>query len=225
MNKLQQEIIEIIEPYMDKTLSEGCLIELLDWDKYRKHFRIIEDLCKDWDSPSMNFRTINVSNIRKAMDKWIEHLHEDWDDYKIIWHYDITAVLKYINENKNFDWRVDINWWINLYTIGDDYSDVQNFTELPYKPLHLYTEQENKDLLELLKKLWKITDQDKVNHYVNNLSQYIMLWEMSFWKLYSDVKKVQKNPKFHEFCIEKYNEWKIQVKILYDYFKNPCGKK
>ena len=26
MNKTQQEIMEIIEPYMDKTLSEGCII-------------------------------------------------------------------------------------------------------------------------------------------------------------------------------------------------------
>ena len=65
----------------------------------------------------------------------------------------------------------------------------------------------------------KITDQDKVNHFVNNLAQYIMLWEMTFWKLYSDVKKVQNDPKFKEFCIEKYNEWHISVKTLELFFK------
>tara|TARA_R110000850_G_scaffold138337_1_gene259487 strand:- start:123 stop:335 length:213 start_codon:yes stop_codon:yes gene_type:complete len=27
MDKLQQEIMEIIEPYTDKTLSEGCLMQ------------------------------------------------------------------------------------------------------------------------------------------------------------------------------------------------------
>jgi hypothetical protein len=29
MNKLQQEIIKIIEPYMNKTLGKGCLIKHL----------------------------------------------------------------------------------------------------------------------------------------------------------------------------------------------------
>ena len=30
MNKVQQEIMEIIEPYMDKTLDKGCLVEHLE---------------------------------------------------------------------------------------------------------------------------------------------------------------------------------------------------
>lgn len=65
----------------------------------------------------------------------------------------------------------------------------------------------------------KTTNQDKVNHYVNNLAQYISFWEIDFLDLHNKVQEVKNDPKFHEFCIKKFDEWKIQVKILYDYFK------
>lgn len=36
-----------------------------------------------------------------------------------------------------------------------------------------------------------ITRDDKVNHYVNNLAQYVMSWAVDFIKLYHDVNKVK----------------------------------
>ncbi len=65
----------------------------------------------------------------------------------------------------------------------------------------------------------KTTNQDKVNHYVNNLAQYVMSWATEFIELYSDVNKVKNTEKFQDFCIQMHNEGKIQVKILYDYFR------
>jgi hypothetical protein len=69
-------------------------------------------------------------------------------DFKILWHYDITAVLNYIfSKNRRIlieEWEFFIEWpWWNLCLAFP--AD---------KPLHLYTEQEEKDLLKLLKELW-----------------------------------------------------------------------
>ncbi len=114
MTETRKQIIDLIKDYMDKTLSEGCLI----WY---------------WENDIAEYWKLKISTYTK-----------------ILWHYDITAVLKYVKEN---NWCVDIHWWINLYTIGEDYSDIRNFTELPYKPLHLYSEQQEKALIELLNKL------------------------------------------------------------------------
>ena len=136
MNKLQNQIMEIIEPYTDKTLSEGCWFEWDEWSivKIKNEDELWEDLRCDW------------------MEVWYDFYYDDVTVCKILGHYDITAVLKYVDKKW---WEIDYNSWINLYMIWEDYADVINFTELPeWKPLHLYSEQENKDLLKLFEKLW-----------------------------------------------------------------------
>ena len=73
----------------------------------------------------------------------------------ILGHYDITFVFDYINS---------INlWWVwpyyfdsisfskKYYILTPTWDN--NYANIPRKPLHLYTEQEEKDLLELLLKL------------------------------------------------------------------------
>jgi len=87
---------------------------------------------------------------------WMETMYEnDWSfalrKDKIVWHYDITSVLKYIwNHNWNFQqtYKDDFIWmtWRNLEMSISDIA-------IPNKPLHLYTEQEDKKLLQLLIKL------------------------------------------------------------------------
>ncbi len=86
---------------------------------------------------------------------WIYYLRDVWywNNFNDIGSYDITAVLKYIDDN---------SWYIEWYYLaGGDINIYENMlypTErsIPNKPLHLYTEQEEKDLLELLTKLkWK----------------------------------------------------------------------
>ena len=134
MNNTRKEIIELIESYMEKELSEVCLILLKNIKD--KHEEIIKyyfesDLCQyreDW--------------------KWHILWRNKWY-YKILWHYDITAVERCIMEN-----------WCHFYSNGLDLTkevedcNAQSLWTLLLKPLHLYTEEEEKDLLVILNKLW-----------------------------------------------------------------------
>lgn len=131
MNDIRREIIDLIEPYMDKALSSGCIIS--DSLKY------------------IPYNDIEIFILIEEYDEKTEipvHIID-----KILWHYDITAVLKYINAivwesnirevriTQNYI-EVDIKWEVYIETL-----------EIPNKPLTLYTEQEEKALLELLTKL------------------------------------------------------------------------
>lgn len=140
MNKLQQEIIEIIEPYMDKTLSEGCLVRT-----NIKNYKITKVLfywkqCTDYTWRQFPYILWINWNRTKRISKW-----------EIIWHYDITAVLKYICDSTG-DFI-----WDSIYDCGLEYINIflsQSPDEkIPNKPLHLYSESENKELLNLLKQL------------------------------------------------------------------------
>ena len=119
MNKTQLEIIDIIEDYMDKTLSKRCLYKYI-------------------------------------VDKESEILEYDWKWYtedfvpaiKIIWHYDIIAVLNYIVKNSDYWSPIFMSDWIYYYEW------LWKVVSIPNKPLHLYTDQENDSLLKLLKELW-----------------------------------------------------------------------
>ena len=134
MNETRKQIIELIEPYMDKSLIEGCLIEFPDWIRQVSYVEEIwvKYFWKDWEI------------------YWVEHRH-----FGIIWHYDITAVLKYIC-SLWYDFEGDFRLVafeddIKINTI-DDYG-IPSGEYIPNKPLHLYTEAEEKELLELLLKL------------------------------------------------------------------------
>ncbi len=126
MNQTRKKIIELIEPYMNKELSEGCRV---------KYFLTIE-----------NSYWIDVE-FRK---------YQNWEDlgkyvrYEILWHYDITAVLKYVRNKTDYCiwFPVGSDEYINYFILNK-----VKFS-IPNKPLHLYTEQEDKDLLKLLLKLW-----------------------------------------------------------------------
>lgn len=143
MNKLQQEIIEIIEPYMDKTLSEGCYIKKYEWrlDFSRRKIWQVDN----WEFLLQYFTSSSTIRSIGYLEKILE----------VYGHYDITAVLKYI---KSFDWIMcycfdDWNKF-QIYKLADVNQDFWYYY-IPNKPLHLYTEQENLHLLELLKKLWQ----------------------------------------------------------------------
>lgn len=132
MEEIKRKLIELVEPYMDKSLSEGCWI----------------------DSHSIFYKLNKTSYWRVLFTNWMEF----WsDEVKILWHYDITAVLKYIEE-KLWIKSLTISTMETFY-IWNKLSDMKEWNkengEFPNKPLHLYTEQEEKDLLELLLKLKK----------------------------------------------------------------------
>lgn len=144
ITELDKQIIEIIEPYMDKTLSFGCV---LDYKKRGREYIYIDDR--------------EIINIKT----WYLLWYNKWDISEILWHYDITAVLKYIGSVVWKDWNGnDIDYYCHAYRteihlketrIWNDNNEIELLTWVfPNKPLHLYTEEEDKALLELLQKLW-----------------------------------------------------------------------
>jgi len=103
---------------------------------------IIEfDFCEDYPE-EQNQLTANRFNLI-------------WDNKKIIWHYDITAVDKYIRSSKDFAFVFEngIDYMCYSFSTGDNSWDDDGYY-LPNKPLPLYTEEEDKNLLTLLQKLW-----------------------------------------------------------------------
>ncbi len=133
MNETKLKLIKILEPYMSKDLSEGCVAQ----NKDTKRFVKIINYNTDW------FVVKWETWILHSLNKWYE------DEIKIIWHYDISAVLKYVNGVRGYK----IYLWGKSISIEDIKYEPYNIWSFPNKPLHLYSEQEEKDLLELLIKL------------------------------------------------------------------------
>ena len=127
MNETRNKIINLIQDYMDKTLSEGCIFNIDNWPMYQKIY--------DWE--------ISKEWWNIYYQKWFG-LYIVWE---IIWHYDITAVLKFINKLHKI--AINFNWeFIQLL----DYNNYVLWL-IPNKPLNLYSEQEEEDLLNLLTNL------------------------------------------------------------------------
>ena len=138
MNETRKKIIDIIESFMDKTLCEGCLIDANEWVlKIHCFSKKRGYVCHDEDYDV------------------VELVRLDW--YKVIWHYDITAVLKYIDNN----WYVNYNNLIDKIIVEKfpEWREVVPFYvgEISKKPLNLFSDLEEKDLLDLLLllKQWK----------------------------------------------------------------------
>lgn len=77
------------------------------------------------------------------------------DETKILWHYDLSAVLQYMYDYEkrwnilNIEpWQWSNEWWTLFWFYIDQIHE--NYL-LPNKPLHLYTDQEDTDLLIILK--------------------------------------------------------------------------
>lgn len=125
MTEIRKAIIELIEPFMEKELS----IWLLYKDKTSWEF---EEYTK--------WQLLNPFNIV--------------NNKKVLWIYDITAVLKYIYDKcEEWKWYESYQWDKFLIEIYSDDIEEDNTWAFPNKPLHLYSEQEEKDLLKLLLKL------------------------------------------------------------------------
>lgn len=143
ITETRKKIIEILEPYMNKTLSEGCLIKTkpvqIGWGIV--NFWKIIFLDKDWE--------IGIF-YEQANYLYKYNLEEEKKEYlwnwiiKIIWHYNITAVLKFI-KNK-WDYTVEFHEDFIWIVWQVDYA-------IPNNPLHLYTQEEDEHLLEILTKL------------------------------------------------------------------------
>ena len=135
----RKAIIDLIERYMDKTLSEWCLC-FVKWVEERW---IVKDYIVEYSSLSSGY-TSSKREYNSLYDKKL-----------IIWHYDITAVLKYIE--KKWYW-IEFDCLTNeadcYFMIKDDvWYDANLIWTFPNKPLHLYDTNEDEQLLDLLLKL------------------------------------------------------------------------
>jgi len=132
MNETRKEIIGLIEPYMNKELSEWVFmrIQTVEWEN-----ALVQKKCLQY------FFDVEKSSYCKF----------PWHSVsEILWHYDITAVLKCIRKVWKY-WAVAItSIWVIIWNKWEWFKKIW---DVPEKPLNLYSEQEDKNLLELLKKL------------------------------------------------------------------------
>lgn len=169
MNETRKQIIDIIEPCMDKSLNFWCMLEVCD-EIMEEYFHISwetefiyvnQSILSNWVNMvltrhwwSVNWSTTSAitafSRNEFKYDKE-DNLMYTWNKLKILWYYDITAVLKYIDSLSNMD-EVKLRWLnFHIWKINEIWINL-----IPNKPLHLYTEQEEKELLKILQVLnWK----------------------------------------------------------------------
>ncbi len=151
MTKTREKIIGLIEPYMDKTLSEGCLITIsvqqILWDYITITVPFLRKTSKE--SGRVDFSYLHPNGIIA------EHcLSFQWcvqSGIKIIWHYNITAVLKFIGQ-KWYDYKKNTECELIAIKkfIWNGKWESEYIWTIEDKPLHLYSEQEEKDLLDVL---------------------------------------------------------------------------
>lgn len=163
MTETRKKIIKLIEPYMDKTLSEWCVVILNSvWQKYTEKpvkWRYATFL-SEWRYLSKT-KVLTANNANRRF-------KSSWEISEILWHYDITAVLKYIvskwyatinfiiNETDLVNWEL-VRWIDFIYLYKNKLTNPSwelSWNKIPNKPLHLYTKQEDENLLELLQEIW-----------------------------------------------------------------------
>lgn len=160
ITQTDKDIIKIIEPYMNKSLSEGVLFEKnvnykKDWSIWKDIFSVLSIISEENEVAWVYFAVDWYKDEQPEVYYiWVEEFYDNW--FKILWHYDITAVLKYI-EKKTIPNHIMVNIYSQSIVIEKFKNCEEKYWEelikLPNKPLHLYTEQEEKDLLELLQEL------------------------------------------------------------------------
>ena len=63
------------------------------------------------------------------------------------------------------------------------------------------------------------TNQEKVNHFVNALQHHVCQKTWEFRRLNTRVQKVKDTQEFKDFCVNKHDQWELQVWVLYLFFK------
>ena len=147
MKKSQLEIITFLyheeqrlwKVFMDKSLSEGCYVTWYNW--CGSDFTIIVN-----EENIYNKNTITVYDENDT--NWFIECKE-WSELDIIGHYWLDSILKYIDEC-NF-WSIRITEYEIVTSLWDKNACIPN------KSPNLYTDEENKSLLKLLKQLWENT--------------------------------------------------------------------
>ena len=124
---------------MEKELDVWSIIE------YNNKLGLHQIFIKKWEFFLMNplYHNWWVFIRKKVLEKEISEKL-----CKNIWHYDISSVFKYIYNS----WKVIMNNDISIYEkeIFLKYKQWMKMIKILNKPLHVYTEDEEKDLLKRL---------------------------------------------------------------------------
>ena len=156
MNNTRKEIINLIEDYMNKTLSEWCLVKTKTVQIWWWVVDFWQVLFLDEDGEIGIFYKQANYLYKYNLEFEKEEYFSDWI-LKIIWHYDMTAVLNYIN-SKWYEYSKEYNEQIFIVEtnirIDSEWNTIWDFIwSFEIKPLHLYDANEEENLLKLLQSL------------------------------------------------------------------------
>ncbi len=133
MNKTKLEIINLLEPYLEKDLHYWCIL------KYKTFYYIIDNLCvikkEKWELIFNDVELWKIGNIK---------------DCEILGHFDLTGVINFIEKKLPVYNIIMIN---KKFYIKYESNKQQEEISFPNKPLELFTEDEIKELLKSLLKL------------------------------------------------------------------------
>ncbi len=152
MNKYQIKLLELVSDYADKELREGCYVKTED---YWAVFQLIEE-------PSNYLETYTdtaIADISYWENDW--KIIEKWN-FKILWKLDLSAILKFVD---CIDYTIEF-YREELVLIDylnstnrcdecDNAFDWKIMGRIPNKCPTRYTEEEAKEVYNLLKKIWK----------------------------------------------------------------------
>lgn len=178
MIETRKQMYKILDKYMDKTLSEGCLIvcPVLQKPKsWKKHslisiekldrFMIIRnkyiDITYIWGTHS-NFEiwTNNETWGFWSSDLWTKDIVQNpqerekifRDNVEIIGHYEIWAVIRCIDDLWEIEYDSGNKFAIYNYTASNYLWIIEN------KPLQLWTTEEEQNFINITKELWTKKD-------------------------------------------------------------------
>ena len=170
INYLYEEEQRTWEVYMDKELSEGCLLKIFNRDELDK---VIYDESYDINDDDDIYIPTFYWYATEAKYKLEWHEKDDWVIDKILWHLWLSSILKYV---EHVSWCEDLEvtvrldnleiwnrYWVEDYTI---------YWYIPNTELHLMSDQELENVITLLKKL--DIDLDYPADYIYDL---LNLWE------------------------------------------------
>jgi hypothetical protein len=148
MTELQQELLMKLQPYTDKTLSEGCVFK---WGWNYNRFLYLET------HPRENAIHYIMRGKPTIMWESLFRVH------KILGHYDITALLKCVANARNVKWLI----FEQFPQIKNDkiifeyrWSWVARFIEIPLIPLDSYTDEQTQEAIIFIDTLLWINAKD-----------------------------------------------------------------
>jgi len=145
-NNINNDLINIIKPYMDKKISQGCFFKEREWNW---EIHMISSICYYQDILE------NINYLDNGVVYWI-NIDIFNSEYEILWHYNINAVINFILDKLELDfmdWYVTLNvslsWNYILNSNYEWYNEIKWIT-FPNESLIHYNDREINELIKNL---------------------------------------------------------------------------